>query len=79
MKPQSLMKEEQPPPEIKPRSKTKPQPKIKPRQKVKPQPDIKPSSYKKMPETEKGPVRPVPATSSNPASKGFNTLLNCKL
>ena len=79
MKRQSLMKEErvlQPPPEIKPRSKTKPQLQAKPRQKVKPQPDIKPSSYQKMPETENGPVRPVSATSSFPASKGFYTLLN---
>ena len=66
MKPQSLMKEErvfQPPPEIKPRSKTKLQLSIKPRQKV------------KMPETENGPVRPVSAASSCPASKGFYTLL----
>ena len=79
MKPQSLMKEErvlQPSPKIKPCSKTKPQLHTKPRQKVKPQPDIKPSSYKKMPETENGPVRPVSATSSCPASKGFYTLLN---
>ena len=76
------MKEEhvlQPPPEIKPRPKPKPQPQIKPGQKVKPQPDIKPSSYKKKPETENRPVRPVPAASSDPASKGFSTLLNCKL
>ena len=67
MKPQSLMKEErvlQPPPEIKQRSKTKPQLPIKPRQKV------------KMPETENGPARPVSATSSCPAFKGFYTLLN---
>ena len=67
MKPQSLMKEEhvlQPPPESKPHSKTKPPPQTKPRQKV------------KMPETENGPVRPVSATSSCPASKGFYTLLN---
>jgi hypothetical protein len=28
-----------------------------------------------MPETENGPVRPVSATSSCPASKGFYTLL----
>ena len=66
MKPQSLMKEErvlQPPPEIKPRSKTKLPPQTKPRQKV------------KMPETENGPARPVSATSSCPASKGFYTLL----
>ena len=66
MKPQPLMKEErvlQPPPEIKPRSKTKPPPQTKPRKKV------------KMPETENGPVRPVSATSSCPASKGFYTLL----
>jgi len=79
MKPQSLMKEQrvlQPPPEIKPRPKKKPQPQIKPRQKVKPQPDIKPSSNKKMPETENEPVKPVSATSSCPASKGFYTLLN---
>ena len=65
MKPQSLMKEErvlQPPPEIKPRSKTK-QPQAKPRQKV------------KIPETENGPARPVSATSSCPASKGFYALL----
>ena len=78
MKPQSLMKEErvlQPPPEIKPRSKTNPQLQIKPRQKVKPQPDIKPSSYKTMTETENGPVRPVSTASSCPASKDFYTLL----
>ena len=72
MKPQSLMKGErvlQPPPEIKPPSKTKQKPPIKPQRKVKPQPDIEPPSCKKMPETENGPVRPVSATSSCPASK----------
>ena len=79
MKPQSLMKGErvlQPPPEMKPPSKTKQMPPIKLRRKVKPQPDIEPPSCKKMPETENGPVRPVSATSSCPASKGFYTLLN---
>jgi hypothetical protein len=72
MKPQSLMKEKrvvQPPPEIKPRSKSKPQLQKKPLQ-------IKPRQKVKMPETENGPVRPVSAASSCPASKGFYTLLN---
>ena len=72
MKPQSLMKEErvlQPPPEIKPRSKTKPPPQTK-------QPQAKPRQKVKMPETENGPTRPVSETSSCPASKGFYTLLN---
>ena len=72
MKPQSLMKEErvvQPPREIKPRSKTKPQLQKKP-------PQIKPRQKVKMTETENGPVRPVSATSSCPATKGFYTLLN---
>ena len=68
MKPQSLMKGE-PPPEIKPPSKTKQKSPIKERRKVKP-------SYLKMPETENGLVRLVSATSSCPASKGFYTLLN---
>ena len=79
MKPQSLMKGErvlQPLPEIKPPSKTKQMPEIKPKPKRKPQLDIEPPPCKNIPETENGPVTPVSATSSCPASKGFYTLLN---
>jgi hypothetical protein len=61
MKPQPLMKEERV---------LQPPPEIKPRSKTKPRKKVK------MPETVNGPVRPVSATSSCPASKGFYTLLH---
>jgi hypothetical protein len=53
----------------------KPQSLMKEEHVLQPPQEIKPRSKTKMTETENGPVRPVSATSSCPASKGFYTLL----